>query len=119
MAAAILEPLVRSLSARLAGITLGNALSANTFAEIPSGSRTSRRDYVLVAGQLTLLALATIVAVVSTEADDWQPLELFAALLALALVGQFLSVRTGDVRIGPAFVATAIAMAPWGPGPPP
>ena len=53
----------------------------------------------------------------STEADDWSPTDLFLALLALAVVGQFLSVRTGDVRIGPAFVASALAMALLGPAP--
>ena len=53
----------------------------------------------------------------TTEADDWRPTDLFLALLALAVVGQFLSVRTGDVRIGPAFVASALAMALLGPAP--
>ena len=86
-------------------------------AEAPSGSRTRRRDSLLVAGQLALLACAVAAAVFGTEADDWEPLSLFASLLALALVGQFLSVRTGDVRIGPAFIATALAMALLGPGP--
>jgi putative nucleotidyltransferase with HDIG domain len=92
-------------------------LAANTIAEVPSGSRTSRRDYLLVAGQIGLLALAVTAAVLGTEADDWRPTDLFLALLALAVVGQFLSVRTGDVRIGPAFVASAIAMALLGPAP--
>jgi putative nucleotidyltransferase with HDIG domain len=93
------------------------ALGADTFAEVPSGSRTRRRETLLVAGQFILLALATAVAVATTDSADWQPLSLFVALLALALVGQFLSVRTGDVRIGPAFIATALAMALLGPGP--
>ena len=52
-----------------------------------------------------------------TTPDDWRPWGLFAALLGLALVGQFLSVRTGAVQIGPAFVATALAMALLGPAP--
>jgi putative nucleotidyltransferase with HDIG domain len=93
------------------------ALGADTFAEVPSGSRTRRRETLLVAGQFILLAIATAVAVATTDSDDWQPLSLFVALLALALVGQFLSVRTGDVRIGPAFIATALAMALLGPAP--
>jgi hypothetical protein len=86
-------------------------------AEAPSGSRTRRRDSLLVAGQLALLAFAVAVAVTSTQAADWQTLSLFGSLLALALVGQFLSVRTGAVRIGPAFIAAALAMALLGPGP--
>jgi putative nucleotidyltransferase with HDIG domain len=92
-------------------------LGADTFAEVPSGPRTRRRETVLVAGQFTLLVIATFVAILTTDADDWSPASLFVALLALALVGQFLSVRTGDVRIGPAFIATALAMALLGPGP--
>jgi putative nucleotidyltransferase with HDIG domain len=107
---------VHSLSAHLAGITLGT-LGANTIAEAPSGSPSRRRDILLVAGQIVLLAAAVTAAVVTTDADDWSPWQLFVSLLALALVGQFLSVRTGDVRIGPAFIATALAMALLGPGP--
>ena len=92
-------------------------MGAKTIAEVPSGSRTRRRDTLLVAGQFALLAIAIAVAVVTTEAEDWRPLGLFASLLGLALLGQFLSVRTGDVRIGPAFIATALAMALLGPAP--
>ena len=55
---------------------------------------------LLVAGQFPLLAIAIAAAAASTEPGGWPPLSLFAALLALVLVGQFLSMRTGDVRIG-------------------
>jgi len=92
-------------------------LSADTIADPPSGSRTSRRSSFLVAGQFVLLAIAIVAAVVTTDAGDWEPLGLFVALLGLALLGQFLSVPTGDVRIGPAFIATALAMALLGPAP--
>jgi putative nucleotidyltransferase with HDIG domain len=56
-------------------------------------------------------------AAIGTEAADWEPLSLFFALLGLALVGQFLSLRTGSVQIGPAFIATALAMVLLGPAP--
>jgi putative nucleotidyltransferase with HDIG domain len=92
-------------------------LGAKTIAEFPSGSRTSRRNGFLVAGQFVLLALAAATAVATASADDWRPRSLFLALLGLALVGQFLSVPTGAVRIGPAFIATALAMALLGPAP--
>jgi putative nucleotidyltransferase with HDIG domain len=85
--------------------------------EVPSGPRTRRRDSLLVAGQSVLLAAALGGAAVGTEAADWEPLSLFASLLGLALVGQFLSLRTGSVQIGPAFIATALAMALLGPAP--
>jgi putative nucleotidyltransferase with HDIG domain len=58
-----------------------------------------------------------VAAVLATDASDWQPVGLFASLLALALVGQFLSLQTGTVQIGPAFIATALAMALLGPAP--
>ncbi len=92
-------------------------MGANNIAEVPSGSSNSRREILLAAGQVVLLATAVTVAVITTEPDDWGPIELFLALLALALVGQFLSVRTGDVRIGPAFIAAALAMVLLGPAP--
>jgi putative nucleotidyltransferase with HDIG domain len=76
-----------------------------------------RRDTFLVAGQVVLLAAAVLGAVLGTAAEDWQPWSLFASLLALALVGQFVSVRTGTVQIGPAFIATALAMVLLGPAP--
>jgi putative nucleotidyltransferase with HDIG domain len=92
-------------------------LRADKIDDPPSGSRTSRRSSLLVAGQFALLAAAVTTAVATTDAADWRPLELFAALLGLALVGQFLSVPSGAVRIGPAFIATALAMALLGPAP--
>jgi putative nucleotidyltransferase with HDIG domain len=87
-----------------------------TIAEVPSGS-SRRRELALVAGEVTLLIAAVALAVVANDPDDWQPEGLFAALLALALVGQFLSVPTGSIRIGPAFIATALAMVLLGPAP--
>jgi len=64
-----------------------------------------------------LLAIAFAAAVVDSRAEDWEPSSLFVALLVLALAGQFLSVRTGKVQIGPAFIAIALAMALLGPAP--
>ena len=92
-------------------------LVANGVDEVPSGQRTRRRDIYLAAGQLGLLFSSLVAAFVATDSDDWRPYSLFVALLGLALVGQFLSVRTGTVQIGPAFVATALAMALLGPAP--
>jgi putative nucleotidyltransferase with HDIG domain len=92
-------------------------LGALSVDEVPSGPRTRRRDTLLVAGQSVLLAAALAAAVLGTGAADWEPASLFVSLLALALVGQFLSLRTGTVQIGPAFIATALAMALLGPAP--
>jgi putative nucleotidyltransferase with HDIG domain len=77
----------------------------------------SGRERRLLALEAILLALSIAAAVSATSASDWQPFALFLTLLALAVVGQFLSVRTRDVRIAPAFLATALAMALLGPAP--
>jgi putative nucleotidyltransferase with HDIG domain len=77
----------------------------------------NRRDTLLLAGQVVLLATAVLAAALATDSGDWTPWSLFAALLALAVMGQFLSVPTGGVQIGPAFIATALAMALLGPAP--
>jgi putative nucleotidyltransferase with HDIG domain len=87
-----------------------------TIDEVSSRS-SSRRDLNLVAGQIVLLVCAVAAAGLATESGDWRPWGLFVALLALALVGQFLSVPTGSIRIGPAFIATALAMVLLGPAP--
>ena len=100
----------------LAGTTL-IPLGALSVDEVPSGPRTRRRDTLLLAGQSLLLAAAVAGAVIGTDAGDWQPASLLVSLLALALVGQFLSLQTGTVQIGPAFIATALAMALLGPAP--
>ena len=92
-------------------------MSAVKIDDPPSGSRTSRRSSILIAGQIALLAAAVATAAVTTDPSDWEPTRLFCALLGLALIGQFLSVPTGAVRIGPAFIATALAMALLGPAP--
>ena len=92
-------------------------LGANPVASVPPGSTTSGRDTILLAGQAALLAVAVGAAVLANDAADWRPWSLTLSLLALAVVGQFLSVRTGNVQIGPAFIATALAMALLGPAP--
>ena len=77
----------------------------------------NRRDTLLLAGRIGLLVAVGALAILTTESGDWKPWSLFAALLALAVAGQFLSVRVGSVQLGPAFVPTALAMALLGPGP--
>jgi hypothetical protein len=92
-------------------------LGVNSVAEAPVGARTSRRAALVLAGQAALLAAALAAAVLGTEPGDWTPWSLFFALLALAAVGQFLSIPAAGIQIGPAFIATALAMALLGPAP--
>jgi putative nucleotidyltransferase with HDIG domain len=90
---------------------------APAVADIPPPLRIRRREAGLVASELALLAVTLAAAAVWTTQDDWRPIGMFLALLALAVIGQFISVKTGNVQIGPAFIATALAMALLGPLP--
>jgi putative nucleotidyltransferase with HDIG domain len=93
-------------------------LGANAVAEDPTGSAQRRREAFLAAAQTALLAASVTAAILGTTADDWRPWSLFLALLALALIGQFTSVRTSEnVRISPALISTGPAMALLGPAP--
>src|ERR671917_592059 len=94
-----------------------HALRVPRTEQLPSVSRERRRDLNLVAGQVALLAAALAAAVLGTSAADWEPASLLLALLGLALAGQLLALHTGNVQLGPAFVATALAMALLGPAP--
>lgn len=78
---------------------------------------TDWRRRLLFAAQLVLLAASLSAAAVSSNADDWRPLELFGALLVLAIAGEFMAIRAGGVHIGPTFMATALGMALLGPAP--
>jgi len=75
------------------------------------------RRAILIAAEAVLLAVALVAAVLATTADDWRPFDLLASLFVLAVAGQFLSVRTGSVRLGPAFISTTLAMVLLGPAP--
>jgi putative nucleotidyltransferase with HDIG domain len=72
---------------------------------------------------LFLLAEAVVlvgsicVAVLTSRAQDWSPLTLVALLLALALVGQRLTVEIRGQRLTAAFVAWVLAMSLLGPAP--
>ena len=92
------------------------ALGESTVAEVPSGSRASRRA-ILIAGEAVLLVAAVTAAVLATDANDWRPFDLLASLFVLAVAGQFLAVQAAGVQIGPAFISTALAMVLLGPAP--
>ncbi len=77
----------------------------------------AHRRRLLLTAQAALLLIAVSVAILVSRAGDWQPVELLVALLIIALAGEFGAIRTGNVHIGPAFVATVLAMALLGPAP--
>jgi putative nucleotidyltransferase with HDIG domain len=77
----------------------------------------SRRSTWLIAGEVVVLAVACAVAAVDSTAADWEPPELFAVLLALAIGSDLLAVRHKVQRISGSFLAIVLAMALLGPAP--
>jgi putative nucleotidyltransferase with HDIG domain len=77
----------------------------------------SRRSTWLIAGEVVVLVLACAVAALVSTAADWQPPELFVALLALAIGSDLLAIRHRAQRISGSFLALVLAMALLGPAP--
>ncbi len=66
----------------------------------------------------TLLLGATICgAVWFFQSDEWEPVALVALLLALAVLGQWLSIEVRDGELSASLVAIVLAMGLLGPGP--
>jgi putative nucleotidyltransferase with HDIG domain len=64
-----------------------------------------------------MLALAAIVAVATSEARDWAPIELVLLLLVLAVGSDVLTIEFRGIRISGSFLALVLAMALLGPAP--
>ena len=77
---------------------------------------TGRR--ALISGtHLLLLVLAGVVAVATSEARDWAPIELVLLLLVLAIGSDVLTIEFRGIRISGSFLALVLAMALLGPAP--
>jgi putative nucleotidyltransferase with HDIG domain len=77
----------------------------------------SARSRRLIGGEVIVFLAACALAAATSTADDWQPLELFGVLLALALASDLLAVRYKVQRISGSFLALVLAMALLGPAP--
>jgi putative nucleotidyltransferase with HDIG domain len=77
----------------------------------------TRKEGVILAGTVAIAAVFAAVAVVFTDANDWQPLELFGLLLALTVGSDLLTAELRGVRITGSFLALVLAMALLGPVP--
>jgi putative nucleotidyltransferase with HDIG domain len=75
------------------------------------------RSKRLLACEVALLVAAGVVAAVDSTAADWQPVELFAVLLALAIGSDLMVVQHKAQRISGSFLAIVLAMALLGPAP--
>jgi putative nucleotidyltransferase with HDIG domain len=70
-----------------------------------------------LASQWILLAGAVAVAVLTSHAADWHPVELVALLLVLSVVGEWLTITMGSQSVSAGFVALVLAMCLLGPAP--
>ena len=77
----------------------------------------SRRQGLILAAQTALLAAAVAVAVLASQAADWQPVELLLLLFSLAVVSDVLTVEFRGFRVSGSFLAIVLAMVLLGPAP--
>jgi putative nucleotidyltransferase with HDIG domain len=75
-----------------------------------------RKGLILVAQTAVLLAAVTV-AVLSSEAADWQPIALVLVLFALAVASDVMIVEMSGLRVSGAFFAVVLAMVLLGPAP--
>jgi putative nucleotidyltransferase with HDIG domain len=77
----------------------------------------SVRKALILAANVAVLAAAASVAVVTSTAGQWQPIELVLLLFVLAVGSDALCVEVRGVRLSGAFLALVLAMGLLGPAP--
>ena len=75
------------------------------------------RAKLVAISQVVILVAALIGAALVSTQDQWEPLNLVAVLLVLAVASDLLAVRTKQVHISAAFLCLVLAMALAGPAP--
>lgn len=81
---------------------------------MPASKITTRLFWL---AEAILLVGAIAVAMLTSRAEDWQPIQLVCLLLALVLGGQRLSITLRGQQITAAFIALVLAMTLLGPAP--
>jgi putative nucleotidyltransferase with HDIG domain len=81
---------------------------------MPASRMTTRLFWL---AEVVLLAGSIATAVLTSRAEDWQPIQLVLLLMALALGGQRLSITLRGQQITTAFIALVLAMTLLGPAP--
>jgi putative nucleotidyltransferase with HDIG domain len=77
----------------------------------------SVRKALILAANVAVLAAATTVAIVTSAAEQWEPIELVLLLFVLAVGSDALWVEVKTVRLSGGFVALVLAMGLLGPAP--
>jgi putative nucleotidyltransferase with HDIG domain len=76
----------------------------------------ARRRHLAVA-EAASVGLVAVLAAVTSNPSDWQPLALTGLLAALAVAGDLRTFRARDFRVSASFPALVVAMALLGPAP--
>jgi len=77
----------------------------------------TRRQWLILGAQIVVLLSTTTVAVLSSRASDWQPVELVCLLFFLTLGSDLVTMDWRGFRISGAFLGFVLCMALLGPAP--
>jgi putative nucleotidyltransferase with HDIG domain len=77
----------------------------------------ARRRRLLVVAQGALLAAVSVIAVLLSDAAQWQPVELVGLLAVLVVGSDFMTLEAKRFRISGSFLGLILAMALLGPAP--
>src|SRR4029079_16710403 len=77
----------------------------------------TRRQGLILVAQISVLGIAMTAAALTSQASDWQPVELVGLLFVLAVGSDMLTVQIRGIWISGSFVALVLAMALLGPLP--
>ena len=77
----------------------------------------SRRERIIAALQVGLLAASISAAAFLSSESDWQPVPLVVLLSGLAIASHLFPFETGNVRICGSFMSLVLAMTLLGPTP--
>jgi len=77
----------------------------------------SRNERLLLGGQVGLLGVSAVLAVLLSDAAAWQPASLFGLLLSLALLSELFPIESKNGFISGSFLALVLAMTLLGPSP--
>ena len=77
----------------------------------------TRRQWLILGAQIVVLLSTTTVAVLTSRAADWQPVELVFLLLFLTIGSDLVTMDWRGFRISGAFMAFVLAMKLLGPAP--
>jgi putative nucleotidyltransferase with HDIG domain len=75
------------------------------------------RARVILLAEVSVLTAGAAVAVLSSRAQDWQPVYLVGLLVALAIGSEAMTIELRRVRMSGSFLALVLAMALLGPAP--